>query len=76
MARPSRRRSASRLLERVAVTRDTRQKIERDFRAALAAAHGAHSWAEIAEVAGLSPTGVRYLVNLHEKGEDSDEAAA
>lgn len=50
-------------LEAVARARDARLTSEEAFRAKLAKAHArGHSWAEIGEVAGLSPSGVRYLV--------------
>lgn len=45
-----------------------RRDVEADFRRALSEAHPAHPWREIADAAGLSVTGVRYLV-LREREE-------
>jgi hypothetical protein len=49
------------LLEKVAAAREHRAEAEAEFRLALAEAKELHSWAEIAEVAGVSIAGVRYL---------------
>ena len=60
------------LLENVARTRDQRRKSETAFRAALHAAKPSYSWAELGKVAGLSPMGVKHLVQAYEttKGEN------
>ena len=55
----------SALLEAVAKARDQRAASEEAFRAALRRAKRTHSWAELAGVAHLSLSGVRWLV--HEK---------
>jgi hypothetical protein len=65
--------AAPSVLERVARARDKRAAAETAFRAALAEAHEFHSWAQIAAVAGVTPSAVRYLVNEHaKKGENGD----
>lgn len=51
------------LLERIARARRARAKAHEKFVAAMREAKNVHSWAEIAEAAGLSKHGVRYLVN-------------
>lgn len=56
------------LLEAVARARDQRHLAERDFRDALRRAHRSHSWGEIAAVAGLHRSHVRYLaLDLNER---------
>lgn len=62
------------VLERVARARDARDEAEEEWRSSLAAAHEFHSWAEIATVAGITPSAVRYLVNEHTK--PKEEAAS
>ena len=52
---------AGTLLEAVAHARDQRHHAEETFRATIRQAHRAHTWAEIAKVAGLSKHTVRYL---------------
>lgn len=59
----------TRLLEKVARARDARLEAERQhekaderFRTALVQARAQHSWAELAEVAQMSRSGVKYLV--------------
>lgn len=57
------------LVEKIAETRDARATAERAFREALTRGRAAGmSWNELAQVAGLKPSGVRYLV---EKGADN-----
>lgn len=58
------------LLERVAATRDAKNAADEAFRQALCAAKEVHSWAELAAVSGLKPSGVRYLVE-QSKGESN-----
>ena len=55
------------LLERVAKARRARAAAHEKFLTALREAKNVHSWAEIAEAAGLSKHGVRYLVNDENK---------
>ena len=50
------------LLQAVTRTAKRRVRAEADFRSALEAARKAHSWGELAQAAGLSRTGVRYLL--------------
>ena len=52
----------SALLVAVQETANARADAELAFRQALADAHPAHSWREIAQACGLSIAGVRYLV--------------
>lgn len=60
--------TAGTLLEAVARARDLRNEAEQAFRDAIATAHRAHTWNEIAKVAGLSYSAVRYLtMSLEER---------
>lgn len=52
------------LLERVAIARKARAKSETQFRDAILAAREYHTWEEIADAAGLSYSGVRYLAGM------------
>jgi hypothetical protein len=56
------------LLEAVAEARELRQQAEREFRRALVRAAEAHSLREIARVAGITFSGVAYLLR-RERGE-------
>lgn len=49
------------LLEAVAITAQKRAEADDEFRAALVAAKEVHSWAEIANAAGMSRGGVIHL---------------
>ena len=55
------------LLEKVAKTRDELARAQAAFRAALVAAKEVHSWPEIAAVAGLKRSGVRWHVKQARK---------
>lgn len=63
----------TKILETVARARDNRRHAETRFRETLAEAHRYHSWREIAEVAGLSPAAVRYLVGRLPENTRSEE---
>jgi hypothetical protein len=52
----------SKRLEEVARARDARVAAEEEFRKKLIAAKRSHSWAEVAEAAKMSRTGVKWLV--------------
>lgn len=65
----------SRQLEKVARARDARAAAERAFRKTLVAAKRHHSWAELAEAAQMSRTGVKYLV-LGEQDENGSPEKA
>ncbi len=49
------------LLEQVARARDKRHQAEAEFRVAIVNARAQNTWKVIADVAGLSYSGVRYL---------------
>ena len=55
------------LLERVADTAALRKAVDADLRTALREAREFHTWAELATVAGLSPSGVRKLIDPREQ---------
>ncbi len=57
------------LLESVAKTAQKRAAADEAFRAALVAAKEVHSWAEIANAAGMSRGGVIHLTQNTTKGE-------
>jgi hypothetical protein len=52
----------SRQLEKVARARDARIAAEEAFRRTLVEAKQSHSWAELADAARMSRTGVKWLV--------------
>ncbi len=51
------------LLEQVARARDKRRTADIEFRAAIIAAHARHSWPQIAQVAGLTLSGLKWHTN-------------
>ena len=57
------------LLEQVARARDNRRDADQTFRAVLVQARNSgHTWAELANIAGLTISGVRYLaLDLNQK---------
>jgi AcrR family transcriptional regulator len=63
----------SELLEAVARTRRDRAAAEAAYRAAIVAARRAHSVAEIAEAAGITPAGVWYLLSPNQYGRKKEE---
>lgn len=62
----------SALLAHVQETAERRAVADSDFRAALREARRAHSWQEIADAAGMSRGGVRWLAldMRHERGDE------
>ncbi len=51
------------LLEQVARARDKRRTADTEFRQAIIAAHQKHSWPQIASVAGLTLSGLKWHTN-------------
>jgi hypothetical protein len=61
------------LLERIRKARRAKDKADETFVSTLRAAKPVHSWTELAEAAGMSKHGVRYIVNDEGKEGAGDE---
>lgn len=59
------------LLARVQHAAQRRTRSQQAFVAAVVRAREVHSWSELARAAGLSPSGVRKIVQEHDKREEN-----
>lgn len=59
------------LLAAVQHAAERRQRSQAAFVASVVRAREVHSWSELARAAGLSPSGVRKIVQEHEKREEN-----